>query len=151
MSGVSRSEMPDWECQRLLGEATIGRLCVIDDGYPLAFPVNYQQVVSANPQGGSRHLLVVRTSPGAALARCEGLASLETDQIDPVSRRAWSVIARGRLRRTSGIHDLPDPGPWIDDGRSQWVVLEVTATSGRRFQASTSADGYVVDWIASDD
>jgi uncharacterized protein len=151
MSGVSRSEMPGWECQQLLAETSIGRLCVIDDGYPLAFPVNYQQVAGANPQGGVRHLLVVRTAPGATLARCEGLASLEIDQIDPVTRRAWSVIARGRLRRTSDVHDLPDPGPWIDDGRSQWVVLEVTATSGRRFHASTSDEGYVVDWIASND
>jgi hypothetical protein len=144
MAGVIRSEMPDWECQRLLADTNIGRLCVLDDGYPLAFPVNFQQVTS-----GGRHLLVVRVAPGASIARCEGRASLEADHIDQVTRQAWSVIARGVLRRVSGFHDLPDPGPWIDDGRSQWMTLEVSGVSGRRFRGEPTGDGFEVDWVAT--
>jgi len=142
MSGVVRSEMPDWECQRLLAEVSIGRLCVIDHGYPLAFPVNFQQVAT-----GGRHLLVVRVSPGAALARCEGLASLEADHIDEATRVAWSVIARGNWHRVAGVHELPDPGPWIADDRGQWMVLEVTAISGRRFRGESTPGGFEVDWV----
>lgn len=138
---VQRFEIPVWECYDLLGGRNVGRLCVIDHGYPLAFPINYR--MAGGDPGPS---IVLRTSPHTIIARHEGPVSLEVDDIDEAQRTAWSVIARGLLRRVSGPHQLPDPEPWLDDGRHTWLVLEVNAVSGRRFEGRPGSSGFAVEW-----
>ncbi|MEY2414963.1 MAG: hypothetical protein QOH53_297, partial [Ilumatobacteraceae bacterium] len=40
--GATQFEAPQWESVGWLESETVGRLCVIDFGYPLAFPINYR-------------------------------------------------------------------------------------------------------------
>jgi len=125
----------------LLTSESVGRLCIIDHGFPLAFPVNYHVVQDA---AGDR--VVFRTSPDTSLARYEGPSSLEVDSISADHQQAWSVIVHGRLHRSLGEEDLPDPHPLVREQRSQWLVLDVSAVSGRRFEGTPATDQFSVDW-----
>jgi uncharacterized protein len=143
--GATRLDLPKHECIDLLNSESVGRLCIIDHGYPLAFPVNYRLV-----QDKAGHRVVFRTSPDTSLARYEGLSSLEVDEISADRRRAWSVIVHGNLRRAHGETDLPDPRPLMSEGRHQWLVLDVSSMSGRRFRAEFADNRFSVDWQSID-
>ena len=138
---MERFELQAWECGTLLRSQHVGRMCVIDHGYPLALPVNYRTI---GDDGVMQ--IVIRTAPGTLLGRYEGLASLEVDVVDEVARAAWSVIVRGTLRHVSGAHGLPDPEPWLTIDRHHWMVLAPSAMSGRRFADKPGDDGFSVEW-----
>jgi nitroimidazol reductase NimA-like FMN-containing flavoprotein (pyridoxamine 5'-phosphate oxidase superfamily) len=129
----------------LLASESVGRLCIIDHGYPLAFPVNYRVV--QDPAGDR---IVFRTSPDGSLARYEGLSSLEVDSVSPDHQDAWSVIVHGRLHRSRNDAELPDTHPLITERRHRWLVLDVSAVSGRRFHGTPAADRFCVDWQTVD-
>jgi len=135
--------LPDWESLELIGHETVGRLCIIEQGYPLAFPVNFRLLRDVD-----RTQVVFRTVPHAAIGRYEGPASLEVDRIE--SNTAWSVILRGELRRVIGRHQLPDTFPLIVENRHQYVILTVNSLSGRRFVSQPAPNGFVVEWQPAD-
>lgn len=140
---VDRFELPQWECNELARSAPFGRLCVNDNGMPIAFPVNFR---FANPDESDE--VVVRTSASSIIGNYEGPASLEVDNIDLDGNDAWSVLIRGTLRRVRGEHHLVDPRPLLDD-RHLWMVLKVSAISGRRFSVRRAPDGFSVEWSIS--
>ena len=137
-------ELPAWECFDLLQGHGIGRLCLVDGGYPVAVPVNYRLTAA-----GGLTRLVVRTRPDSMVGRCRGPCALEVDEIDLERGRAWSVIARGHLQPVHGGHDLPDPAPVIGGNRDRWMVLDVDIVSGRRFALADAPDGCSVEWQIS--
>lgn len=134
-------ELPTWECLELLDEHGIGRLCLVDGGYPIAVPINYRLV-----SGQENPRLVLRTTPDSMVGRHRGPCALEVDEIDLPHGRAWSVIARGSLEPVHGHHQLPDPTPIVGGARERWMVLDVVAISGRYFRIGTADDGWSVDW-----
>lgn len=136
---AQRFELTTRESLAHLHEQAIGRLCIIEHTFPLAIPISYSMI--ADESG-----VVVRTSPDTMLGRYEGPGSLEVDSIDLDTGVAWSVIARGTIRRVIGSHVLPDPEPLMTEGRTQWITLKISAISGRRFEVRASADGFSVDW-----
>jgi hypothetical protein len=138
-------ELPRHECVELAEAQTVGRLCIIDHGYPLAFPVNYRVT---RKEGGAVSI-VVRVSPSAAIGKYEGPASFEVDQIDLDNVRAWSVMVRGAFRNSRIDDQLPDTNPLVTEGRYQWKVLDVTAVSGRRFAGTADNGCFSVDWQPS--
>jgi len=139
--GATQFEAPQWESVAWLESDTVGRLCVVDFGYPLAFPINYRLL-----RDSENFRIVFRAAPHSVVGRYEGLASLEVDHIDDARLNAWSVIVRGELRSAVGQVDLPDTFPLLTEGRNSWKLLEVSSISGRRFTSTTSADGFSVDW-----
>ena len=138
---TTRYQLTTRECAALLQDGSVGRMCIIEHGYPLAIPINYRLARTAQ---GAR--IAVRTSPTSVLGRYEGPASLEADDVSIESGQAWSVIVRGTLRKVHGAHGLPDPRPLLEADRNEWLVLEPSVWSGRRFIVGASADGCVVDW-----
>ena len=106
--GAIRYHIPRSECIERLAAESVGRLCFIDHGYPLAFPVNYRLV---DPRRADR--IVFRTSSTALLARYEGPSSLEVDQISPHSRgRGVSSCAVGSATpEASRIFPIPSRWP----------------------------------------
>ncbi len=140
-SGAMSLEMPVWECLDLLAGRHIGRVCVLDGGYPLAFPISYRLTRHEDADA-----LVFRTAAHTAIARHDGQTSLQIDEIDEEHGRAWSVIARGRLRRIAGAHNLVDPHPFVDVGRHTWTVLRIEAISGRRFVRAERGPDFAVEW-----
>jgi nitroimidazol reductase NimA-like FMN-containing flavoprotein (pyridoxamine 5'-phosphate oxidase superfamily) len=139
--GATQFEAPQWECIEWLNNETVGRLCVLDFGYPLAFPINYRVV-----RDGEAYRIVFRAVTHSAVGRYVGPACLEIDQIDTSRRNAWSVIVRGDLRDADRQSDLLDTYPLLTEGRNRWKVLDVIAISGRRFISTTPADAFSVDW-----
>ena len=138
---IRRSDIPAWDCYQLLEEQRVGRLTIIENGYPVAIPVSYRM---AGDQADRR--IVVRTAPETTLAQYEGRASFEVDHIDEQARTAWSVIARGMLHKLFGGDELPDPQPWLIDGRHQWLAISVVAVSGRRFIGRPADEGPGLEW-----
>lgn len=139
--GATQFEAPQWESVAWLESETVGRLCVIDFGYPLAFPINYRL-----QHHRDAYRVVFRTVPHSVVGRYNGPASFEVDRIDDSRRNAWSVIVRGELRGAVDETDLPDTSPLLTEGRFRWKVLDVNSISGRRFNSTASADGFSVDW-----
>jgi len=129
----------------LANRQTVGRLCIVEHGYPLAFPVNYRLVHTDGADS-----IVVRASPRAAIGTYEGPASFEVDQIDVDRASAWSVIVRGTLRYSRSDDQLPDTDPLVTEGRYRWKVLEVSAVSGRRFSGTLQSGSFSVDWQPSE-
>jgi hypothetical protein len=139
--GATPFVIPERESVELLQQETVGRLCIIEYGYPLAFPVNYRVM-----ETGDSFRIVVRTTARAAIARYEGPASFEVDRADPDRLNAWSVIVRGQLKRGLGPDELPNTCPLVTDGRFHWIVLDVTAISGRRFTDIEACAAFDADW-----
>ena len=138
---VNLAEIPTWECHQLLEGREIGRICVIDHGYPVAVPISYRILgLGASPY------IVIRTAPDTMVARHRGFATLEVDHILEAEHTAWSILVRGTLQKIDGPHDLPDPQPWVTENRHQWMTLDVTAITGRRFVPSKHHDGFSVEW-----
>lgn len=134
-------EMPVHACLDRLRAESIGRICVVDRDFPLAFPMTYR-VLGEHPDVR----IVMRTAPETAIGRHHGNASLEVDHIDLAGGRAWSVIVRGTLRPLHGDVAPVDPEPLISTGRDRWMMLDVTAISGRTFEIDARPGHAEVDW-----
>lgn len=124
------------ECLGLLAQQDIGRLCIVDDGFPAAFPVNYRLV----PDGSGGAVIVLRTRPGGVLDAPETKVGFEVDGIDRATETGWSVLVRGTLHAVT--EQSPewlrawDPRPWAAD-RTSWLYVEPVTISGRRLSGST--------------
>jgi hypothetical protein len=138
---LCRVVMPAWECYRLLGEQRVGRLAIIENGYPIPIPISYR--LSGTP---SEHRIVFRTSPSTTMAQYHGRAALEVDHINEQEKSAWSVIVRGTLHRLFGDGTVPDPRPWLIEGRDLWLALDVVDVSGRRFVSLPAGEGSGIQW-----
>lgn len=141
MSDPQRADLPTWECYELIGACSVGRLCFLDGDTPIAYPVSFKL-----HNTDSARYIVIRTGPGSLMAAHSGPASFEVDEIDAEARTAWSVLIRGTARRSHETSDLPEPDPWIADGRHVWMVLEIATVSGRRFVARDTTGGFAVEW-----
>lgn len=148
--GATRLELPRWECLELLNAETVGRMCIVEHDYPMAFPINYRVLRTHIGEADEHIQIIVRTAAHTAVARYEGPASFELDQIADDRRSAWSVIVRGGLRRVVGQHELPNTYPLLGEGRDQWMVLNLTSISGRRFTSHAPVDDFCVEWQTAD-
>jgi len=140
-AGAASYEMTRTECLDLLRSEPVGRICVLEHGFPIAFPVNYKIV---DDDGDLR--IVLRTAPDTTIGRYRGSASLQVDRIALDAGRAWSVIVRGQLRPLLGALGSVDPEPLLKTGRSFWMTLHVEAVSGRRFVVQRDAGEFAVEW-----
>jgi hypothetical protein len=119
-------------CLRLLGAHAVGRLCVLDGGYPAAFPVNYRLVFDTN----GVPVIVLRVRPGSVLDVAGLNVGFQLDGLDSIDETGWSVLARGVLR-DGQIEGAPDwlkywdPRPWAGP-RGQWMYVPIAQVSGRQ-------------------
>lgn len=135
--GAESFEIPRHECLELIRREPVGRICVLEHGFPIAFPVNYKITDDGN--------IVMRTAPETAIGRHRGSASLQVDRVDLDAGHAWSVIVRGQLRQLLGETDPVDPEPLVRTGRTRWMMLDIGAISGRRFVVRRVGD-FAVEW-----
>ena len=130
-------EMTRAECAVALSSHNIGRVCVVEDGYPIAIPVTYRMVARGDDCAPDDELIIVfRTRPGSVVDFPGHLVGFQIDGIDQMTETGWSVLARGQLCDGSA-EDAPtwlrawDPHPWISD-RDTWLYIRVEGLSGRR-------------------
>jgi hypothetical protein len=126
-------ELPLDECLRRLRAAIVGRIAVIERGFPLVIPVNYRTV-----ETNDRTRLVVRTRPGNLLDRASMAVALEIDGIDPAHHQGWSVLVRGTLHHVDlevfNLEARFDPQPWIETERDSWLLIAPFAITGRQLR-----------------
>jgi uncharacterized protein len=133
---ASRSEVEDLsraDCKRLLASQNLGRIAIVVDGRPQIFPVNFVL---------EDEVVVFRTSWGLKLERSPLTpVAFETDMVDTVAGKAWSVVVQGTAQDiTEAIdtrsvrlrHLAVDPAAPGD--RPYWMGVYVSEISGRRFR-----------------
>lgn len=124
-------EISEAECLALLAGRSVGRLVVVHEDGPQAFPVNY--VLDG-------HTVAVRTDPGTTLDWATlGRVAFEVDDIDEERHQGWSVLVQGVGRDvTDGVdawserlraHELH---PWAGGERRHWVAIASPRITGRR-------------------
>ena len=113
-------------CELLLASLDIGRIAVVEDGYPLVFPISYKAVVA-----DARLVLAIRTRPDNVIDKPGRAVCFEIDGVDPSHDGGWSVLVRGLLVETSPDVDL-DPKPIVPEDRDAWRIIIPTQISGRR-------------------
>ena len=118
------------ECMDRLSGSGVGRIAMLDDGWPVVFPVNYRLV------DHERHRwIAIRARVEGAIDHPESRVAFEIDGIDPIQHTGWSVLVRGTLHhvdeRAADISARFDPGPWAPD-RDAWLVIEPNQITGRR-------------------
>ena len=64
MSDTTLEMIPREKCLDLLRQNTVGRIGVIEDGYPVVLPVNYRIV-----QSEQQTFISIRTRPGNVIDR----------------------------------------------------------------------------------
>jgi len=126
-------ELPTHECWELLGSAGVGRLVYVEDGMPVAHPVNFVR------SGGD---VVIRTGPGGGLRAAErgDRVAFQRDEIDPDTRTGWSVLLAGRARVVRDVDELvglidPYARPWALGRGEQMVRVIGERITGRRLPA----------------
>jgi hypothetical protein len=129
---VAAVELDRAACLRLLGTHAVGRLCVLENGFPVAFPVNYRLVFQAD----ETPVIVLRVRPDSVLDVAGVNVGFQLDGLDPVDETGWSVLARGVLR-DGELDGAPDwlkhwnPHPWVGP-RNRWLYLSIDEVSGRQ-------------------
>jgi hypothetical protein len=117
--------LTDADCLTLLEANDVGRICVMDDGYPTAFPVSYRLVeFDGDP------MLAIRTRPGNSLDHVGEHVGFEIDGVGPGRDSGWSVVVRGRLEPVSPGADV-DSYPMITSQRDAWRVIVPAKITGR--------------------
>lgn len=127
-------ELSSEACLSLLQGATVGRIAVVAEEFPVILPVNYRFIDS-----DGRPLLVLRTRPGDVIDQAPMSVAFEIDDIDPVRHEGWSVLVRGNLRHirppAAEERRVLDSEPWLTTERDAWLCLEPIVISGRRLHA----------------
>ena len=130
--GARRLETLDRaECLSLLtGQAFLGRLGVVVDGYPEIFPVNYVADEDA---------IVFCTARGTKLDAVQrgGPVTFEVDDHQPLHHAGWSVLVRGAAAVVTDTDELArlqrgPLRPWVRGAEAHWVRIEIAEISGRR-------------------
>jgi nitroimidazol reductase NimA-like FMN-containing flavoprotein (pyridoxamine 5'-phosphate oxidase superfamily) len=119
------------ECLRLLREASVGRVAVVIDEFPVVLPVNYRLVETS-----AVTWVAFRTRPGNVLEQASMHAAFEIDAIEAGHKQGWSVLVRGTLHHVdpdaADFRDRFDPEPWVTEDRVAWLVIEPFSITGRR-------------------
>lgn len=120
------------ECRERLSTHGVGRIAVTIDDAPAVFPVNYTV---------AEELIAYRTAPEAGPAAAAGQEiALEVDHIDDAFSQGWSVLVVGHAHVVTNTYESrrleehAHTGPWVGDGRHQWIALCPTQITGRRIR-----------------
>lgn len=118
-------------CWDLLRTVSVGHLAVLVDGYPEVFPVNYKV---------DHESVVFRTGEGTKLRAAAGplAVALEADGLDDASRKAWSVLIKGKATILQPSDELLAGAgltlfPWQSGDKDYFVCVVPTSVTGRRF------------------
>lgn len=124
------------ECREMLSTHGVGRVAVTVDDTPAVFPVNYTV---------ADELIAYRTAPEAGPAAAAGReVALEVDHIDDAFSQGWSVLVVGRAHVVTNsyesrrLEEHAHTGPWVGDGRHQWIAIHPTRITGRRIRVMGS-------------
>jgi nitroimidazol reductase NimA-like FMN-containing flavoprotein (pyridoxamine 5'-phosphate oxidase superfamily) len=119
-------ELTTADCELLLASLDIGRIAVVEDGYPLVFPINYKMAMI-----DGKLVIAIRTRPDNVIDHPGRPVCFEIDGVDASHDGGWSVLVRGILVESSPDADH-DSNPIDSYHRDAWRVIVPTHISGRR-------------------
>jgi nitroimidazol reductase NimA-like FMN-containing flavoprotein (pyridoxamine 5'-phosphate oxidase superfamily) len=144
------SDLERDECLELMTTRAVGRVVFVQDGRPVAFPVNHAV------HGTDVVFKTIEGSSIAVAAAASEAAAFEVDHFEQTPPHSgWSVLVQGemgivtdadeqaaleRLSLTSWLPDLSrhqwaaNSGTWQPVGSPRWVRIRATDVSGRRTQ-----------------
>jgi hypothetical protein len=121
------------DCLAMLRGHVIGRVAVVDTDFPVILPVNYRLVETSG-----KSWIALRTRRGNVIDRAAMPVAFEIDRFDISAQEGWSVLVRGTLHHVNpvagGFGERFDPGPWLDDERDAWLIIEPFSITGRRLR-----------------
>lgn len=126
------------DCLALLAAHSVGRVAVTTPEGPHIVPVSYTVL------GDS---VVVRTSAYSLLGTYarDAVIALEVDDVEPGSRRGWSVVVRGTCsiegdpRTIRAIREAAADTPWAAGTRNLYLRVRTDQVSGRSFGDPSAA------------
>ncbi len=126
------------ECRALVGPGGVGRVVFVDDGVPVALPVNFRVLEDD---------ILFRTEAVSTVlaALPEQRISFEVDHLDEALTEGWSVLITGNGRTVvdpierDQVRAL-DVSPWAGGERDTFVRLAPDQVTGRRIRRR-SGDG----------
>lgn len=122
------------ECLRLLKEKSVGRVLLVEDGVPTAYPVNYllrdEEVIFATSSDRKIAAAAVRKTMG-----------FQVDNIDSHSHGGWSVLGAGEPYVVTATLKLDDVShklghSWAPGLMSTRVAIPLRLLHGRRLSPS---------------
>lgn len=119
--------LPAERCRHLLSAARVSRVAFVDEGRPRIVVLNH--VVDGTDvlfQTSADTSLARLTAHGAAIP-----ATVEADSASIATHAGWSIIASGRMSRTTevDVHHLPEP--WRPEAVGVLLRLEIDEIHGR--------------------
>lgn len=117
-------------CRHLLSTTILGRVAWTSPDGPRVLPVNFRW------DDGQ---LIFRTSPYGVLAQLvrRQPVAFEVDDVDPVSRTAWSVVVHGEaggLKQSPRLRDLwrrDVVETWAAGSRPTFIAIDPVTITGR--------------------
>lgn len=127
-------------CLELLGQASLGRLGVVINEYPMIYPVNYAL-------DGDR--VTFRSAPDTKFnAAHYANVCFEADCADVLAHEGWSVVVLGSVEVVdttvpSELERMERLGvsPFAPGDRTLWVQVVPKRISGRRIRSTQSTFG----------
>jgi nitroimidazol reductase NimA-like FMN-containing flavoprotein (pyridoxamine 5'-phosphate oxidase superfamily) len=124
-TGTDRWIAPE-RCRQLLAATRVARLAFVDDGQPRLVVLNH--AVDGED-------VVFQTSEDTTVARLVGNegsipAVVETDSAWSTEQAGWSIVASGRLSRTSAEELGRMPHPWRPEAVGVLLRLSVEEIHG---------------------
>jgi transcriptional regulator with XRE-family HTH domain len=118
------------QCRRLLAPGGLGRIAFCTASGLMVLPVNYVLVADT---------IVLRTDTGSLIAaHGDDQVSFETDHLDEILHRGWSVLVRGQAHRVlqpgelRHLRECCDLRPWPAGEHDMYVRIVPARTTGRR-------------------
>jgi nitroimidazol reductase NimA-like FMN-containing flavoprotein (pyridoxamine 5'-phosphate oxidase superfamily) len=125
------------ECLQRLRAATVCRLAVVVNDFPVVVPVNYRLMETLDLTW-----IALRTRPGNVIDQAALPAALEIDEIDVARHEGWSVLVRGTLHHldpdSGSMRERFDSEPWLAEERDAWMVIQPFWISGRRLRTPSA-------------
>ncbi|MFL6099431.1 MAG: PEP/pyruvate-binding domain-containing protein [Actinomycetales bacterium] len=121
------AEMPEERCRQLLSATRVSRVAFVDEGLPKIVVLNH--AVDGDD-------VLFQTSEDTSLARLTAggeviLATVEADSASVASHAGWSIIASGRMFRTTEAQIRHAPKPWRPEAVGVLLRLHVDEIHGQ--------------------
>lgn len=133
-------DLTEGECWRLLESVSIGRVVFTQRAMPAIRPVNHlidgRMIIIRTHLGAAIASRAMEPSSGGQARSSGSVVCYEADELNPVRRTGWSVIATGLAQLLTEPADIARYAaavePWIDGDMNQVVAIVPQFISGVR-------------------
>lgn len=129
------------ECLDLLATRQVGRVALTRNALPMILPVTYRLL-------GEDVVFATGTGSKSIAVADDAVIAFEVDDVDPVNRNGWSVLAVGIARHITERSPEWEAAvalglrPWVGRHAVDLIRLPTERLSGRRLTGELAAEGW---------